>query len=55
MDITFDTDGGKPTLTVTYDPSRLSLFEALEAGMVAYGIKSYQPVKVVAIPMKEEG
>jgi hypothetical protein len=55
MDITFDTDGGKPTLTVTYDPSKLSWFEALEAGLAVYGIESYQPVKVVAIPLKEEG
>jgi hypothetical protein len=54
MEISLNTEGGKQTLTVVYDPARLSLFEALEAGMVAYGITTFQPVTVVAIPLREE-
>jgi hypothetical protein len=55
MEITLTTQEGKPVLEVIYDPQRLDWAEAISAGLAAYGLKPHQAVKVVAIPMKEEG
>jgi hypothetical protein len=55
MNITLTTKDGRQVLEVTYDPCRLTWDEAIAAGLAAYGIKSFQPVTVVAIPAREAG
>jgi hypothetical protein len=50
MEITLTTKDGKPVLEVVYDPTRLTWDEAISAGIAAYGIKSFQPVTVIARP-----
>jgi hypothetical protein len=49
MGATLKTEGGRPTITVYYDPVRCDWDEAIRAALAAHGFKSGQ-VKVIALP-----
>jgi hypothetical protein len=55
MEITLTTREGRPVLEVVYDPTCLTWDEAISAGIAAYGIKSFQPVTVIARPEPTTG